>query len=112
MRWQVENLAPEPFRGVGAAAFGEVLRAHAGGERGDFRRLGVAGVVLPEPGLGGQIVGEFREQCQGGAVGIDRDDGAAGGVDADADDAGGVEGRVGRFGLGEGSGMMAVRPSR
>jgi hypothetical protein len=64
----VKNLAEKPFAGIGAAAFGQILRADFFGQRGDFRRFGHAGVVLPQPGHGRGIFGEFLWKRQRLAV--------------------------------------------
>ena len=82
----VENLAPEPFRGVGAAALGEVLRPDLLREGGDFRCLGMAGVIFPQPGHRIQIVCEFRQKPQRGAVRMDGQGCASGCIDTDSDD--------------------------
>ena len=53
---------------------------------GDLGRLGDAGMVLPQPGLGGQIVAERRLHGQRRPFSIDRQRRRAGRIDADADD--------------------------
>ena len=58
----MEDFAEEPFAGVSAAAFGEVLRADFPGQRGDFRRFRHAGVVLPQPGHGRRVLAQIAGQ--------------------------------------------------
>ncbi len=53
---------------------------------GDLRRLGVAGVVLPEPGHRIEVPLELRQHRQRRAVAVHRHRRAAGGVNPDADD--------------------------
>ena len=81
----VQDLRPVPLAAVGAAALGQVAVARSGGLLGDLGGLGVAGVVLPQPGMGGQVLAELRLQGQRHAVAIHRHGGRAGGVHADAD---------------------------
>jgi len=55
----MQQFAPEPFAGIDAAAFGEILRANFLRQRGDLGRLVDAGVVFPQPRQRGGIVGKF-----------------------------------------------------
>ena len=82
----VQNLAEEPFAGIRAAALGQILRPHLARQRGDLAGLGDAGVVLPQPGHRGGILGEPAVERQRLAVAVHRQRRAAGGVHADADD--------------------------
>jgi len=52
----MKDLAEEPFRGIGPAALGQVLRVISGGQLGDFGGFSKGGVVLPQPGLGVEVV--------------------------------------------------------
>ena len=98
----MENFAEEPFAAVNAAAFGEILRADFARERGDFRGLGHAGVVLPQPGHARR---DFWRTCVLNASGlplcIHGQRRAAGGVHAEADDLVRLEAAHGFFGGGE-----------
>ncbi len=87
----VQYFRPEPFRAVGAAALGQVSRAVFSRRLGDLGRFGMAGVILPEPGLGGQVVREARPHRQGRASMVDRHGRRARRVDADPDEAVGSE---------------------
>jgi hypothetical protein len=72
-----------------------------GGGAGDGGGFAVAGVVLPEPALGVEILFPSWVQGEGAVVLIDRKRAGAGGIHADADD--GVRGEVGDLvSLGEG----------
>jgi len=51
----MKDLAEEPFRGIGPAALGQVLRVISGGQLGDFGGFSKGGVVLPQPGLGVEV---------------------------------------------------------
>ena len=94
----VENLAEEPFTGVSAATFGEVLRPYLPRRLGDFLRRGNAGVIFPKPGHCGGIFGEPSAERQRLAIGIYRQRRAAGSVDTNPDDLPGVEAFYGPFG--------------
>ena len=63
----------------------------SGGLLGNFGRLAMAGVVLPQPGVGRQVLGQLRIHAQWQSPAIDGNRRRAGGVDADADDALGLE---------------------
>ena len=82
----VEDLGPEPLGAVGAAALRQVRGLRIAGLLGDLRRLGMAGVVLPEPCVGGKILLELGLQGQRHPVAIHRNGGRAGGVHPDPDD--------------------------
>ena len=84
----MEQFGPKPFGGICAAAPGQIFRAAARGQRGDFRRLGVRGVIFPEPGHGVRMVGIRWMRGQRPAVPVNRQRRAAGGVHPDADDGG------------------------
>ena len=88
----VEDLAPEPLGGIGPAALGEVFGVLGRGEGGDLGGFGVAGVVLPEPGVGVRVLLELLVEGERLAGAVDGERGRAGRVDADADDGGGIEG--------------------
>ena len=81
----VQNLAEEPLARIRPAAFGEILRTDFSGEYGDFRRLGHAGVVLPQPRHRGGILGKVFVEREWLAMGIHRQRRAAGRVHAQAD---------------------------
>ena len=83
----MQDLRPVPLAAIGAAALVEILVADLLGLLRDLGRLGVAGVVFPEPGLRGKFVGELGQQGQRLAAAIDGDGRRAGRIDADADDA-------------------------
>ena len=97
----MQNFAEKPFAGISAAAFGEILRANFLCQRGDFRRLGHAGVVFPKPRHRGGVFGESLVERQRLAVRVHGQRRAAGGVHADADDLFGLETADGFFGVGE-----------
>ncbi len=59
------DLGPEPLRRVDAADGREVFGGVVPGHRGDGRRLLGRGVVLPEPGMGGEVVPPGGVEGQG-----------------------------------------------
>ncbi len=102
----MENFAEEPLGGIGPAALGQIVRPLPAGQFRDLGRLGVAGVVLPEPRLGVGVVPERLQHRQRRAVAVHGQRRRAGGIDPDADDVLGIEGRLGpprlRHGAGDG----------
>ena len=80
----MENFAEKPFARINAAALGEILRTDFFGERGDFRRLGHAGVVFPQPRHRRRIFREPLVKRQRLAFGVHRQRRAAGRVHANA----------------------------
>ena len=80
----VQDFAPEPFAGVNAAAFGEILRPDFPGELGNFAGFGDARMILPEPGHGRRVGREFFLERKRLAAGVHRQGRAAGGVHAKA----------------------------
>ena len=77
---------PVPLAGVRAAADRQVAIRIVRCLGRDFGRLGVARVILPQPGLRGELLLELRLQCERGAVLIDRQRRGTRRIDADADD--------------------------
>jgi hypothetical protein len=94
---QAEDFAPEPLAGVNAAAFGHDVRPHLAAELRDLRRLGMAGVVFPQPDHRVEVVLPFWQQTERRAVLVHGNGRAARRVDADADDLRGI--KPGHFGL-------------
>ncbi|OPZ92275.1 MAG: hypothetical protein BWY73_00870 [candidate division TA06 bacterium ADurb.Bin417] len=94
---QAENLGPEPFRGVPAAAVAQVIRPETAGQLGQLLGLGHRGVVLPEPGQGGRIVPEAVLKAERPAGTVHRNGRASGGVDPDAEHPFRREVRIGRL---------------
>ena len=90
-RKAVKDLRPEPFRGIGVAAFCDILRPAPCSHRRDAGGLAPGGVVLPQPALRGEVAGPFSVEGQRPVVAIDRDRAGAGRVDAKADDLRGVK---------------------
>ncbi len=60
----LEDLGPEPLRRIDATDRCEVLRCVLAGHGGDLGRLGGGGVVLPEPGVGGEVVLPSRDRAR------------------------------------------------
>ena len=87
----MQDLRPVPLAAVSAAALAQVAVGILPGLVGDLGRLGMAGVVLPQPGVGGQVVLELRPHDQRHALTIDGDRRRAGRGDADAHHALGPE---------------------
>jgi len=87
----VPDFAPEPFGGVGVAAFGDVVWAAGGGQPGDAGRFPPRGVVFPQPALCRGVAAPARLQAEGAVLRVDGDGAGSGGIDAEAPDVGGVE---------------------
>ena len=80
------DLRPEPFGGVDAAAFGDVLRTKPGAEFSDPGRLAPARVILPQPALRVEVALPLRVRCERLVARVDRDRARSGRIHADADD--------------------------
>ena len=61
------------------------------GEFGDLPRFAPAGVILPEPALGLEVLAPLRVEGERAVVPVHRQRARSGGVDAEADDPGRVE---------------------
>ncbi len=81
----MQDLRPIPLRAVRAATLGQITDPAARGPVGDFGGLRMAGMVFPQPGVGGQLALEPRLQCQRHPLPVDRNGRGTGCVHADTD---------------------------
>ncbi len=81
----VPDFAPEPFGGINAPAFCQIMRAEPRCFSGDGFGFCVGGMIFPKPRHGGQPVLEFWGKGEGGSRCINGQGGAAGGIHADSD---------------------------
>ena len=105
----VQDLRPVPLAAVGATALGQVTVRALAGLVGNLSRFGVAGVILPEPGVGGQVLLQGRLHRQRHAVAIDGQGCGTGGVDPDADHVLGLE-TANLLGIGHRAADGGVKP--
>jgi len=87
----VPEFGPEPFRGIGVAALGDVLRSVLGRQFRDFGGLAPAGVILPQPALGVEVFCPLFIGGEGAVRGVHGNRAGPGRIHAETDDLGGVE---------------------
>ncbi len=106
----VPYLGPEPLRGVGPPAFGQVMGALLRRRGGDGLSLVDGGVVLPEPRHGVRVALELIPEAQRPARRVHGNGGRSRRVNTDTDDVHGSEALdVSRLGEGAENGALQSR---